>query len=213
EGRLVDEMRGLVGRQGGEVIQTLLANAHQNREGGVLATVLGLGMLLFGATGIFAELQDALNTLWGVQAKPGLGIWGAIRDRFLSFSAVLGVGFLLLVSLTVSTALSALGGYLAGLGPGYPLLMNTLNFVLSFLVLTVLFAMLFKLLPDVHLRWRDVWSGAAVAALLFSVGKYLIGLYLGTSSVGSAYGAAGSFAVFLIWVYYSAQIFFFGAVF
>jgi membrane protein len=212
QGQLVDEMRSLLGDKGAEVVQTLLANAHQEPGTGVLATVLGLGMLLFGATGVFAEVQDSLNTLWGVQPKPGLGVWQAIRDRFLSFSAVVGVGFLLLASLTVSTALSALGRYLAGLGP-WLALMSVGHVVVSVAVLTLLFAMLFKLLPDVCLGWRDVWVGAGLTALLFTLGKYLIGLYLGSSTTASAYGASASFAVFLIWVYYSAQIFFFGAVF
>ncbi len=212
-GRLVDEIRDLAGTEGGKVIQTLLEHAYRRPGQGTFATVVGVLMLLFGASSVFAQLQEALNLIWGVQAKAGGGVLAVVRDRFLSFSMVLGLGFLLLVSLVFSAALTALGNYAGGLLPGYTAVLHVLHLLLSVLLLSVLFALMFKFLPDARVAWRDVWVGAVVTAVLFSVGKYLIGLYLGSSGVGSAYGAAGSFAVFLVWVYYSAQILLFGAAF
>jgi membrane protein len=174
---------------------------------------LGIGTLLIGATGVFGELQGALNTVWEVRRKPGRGVWGYIRDRFLSMAMVLGVGFLLLVSLIMSALLSGLGGYLNSLANGLSPVMQVVNFLLSFGIVMLLFALIFKVLPDVSIPWKSVWIGAAITALLFTVGKYLIGLYLGHSSVGSAYGAAGSLVVLIVWIYYSAQILLFGAEF
>jgi len=158
-------------------------------------------------------LQDALNTVWGVQPKPGRGILTTIRERFLSFSMVLGVGFLLLISLLLSSLLSSVHTFFLGLLPGADLVLQILNFALSFMVITLLFALIYKILPDVNIKWRDVWIGAAFTSLLFSVGKTVIGLYLGNSSVFSAYGAAGSIIVILLWIFYSAQILLFGAEF
>jgi membrane protein len=202
-GQLTDQLRDLVGEQGGAAIQSMIANASKPSTG-VIATVTSAVVLLFGAAGLFGQLQDALNTIWEVN-PPGGGIWAIIKRRFLSFSMVLGTSFLLLASLVVSTALSAItrwiDGGVAQIG----------HFLLSFFIITALFAMLFRFLPDTEVSWRNVWFGAFVTSLLFNIGKHLIGLYLGRSAVGSAFGAAGSLAVLLTWLYYSAQIFLFGA--
>jgi membrane protein len=207
-GQVAGELTGLVGQQGGEVIQNMLVNASTSSDG-VLATVLSVVVLFVGAMGVFGELQDSINTIWEVQPKSGRGVWGIIQDRLLSFVMVMGVAFLLLVSLVVSAALAALGSLLGAWETST--LGMLLNLAVSFAVVTLLFAMIFKFLPDAHIAWRDVWLGAVLTALLFSVGKYLIGLYLGRGSIGSTYGAAGSLAVLLVWLYYSAQIFLFGA--
>jgi len=212
-GGLGEELQNLAGPQGAQVAGVVLENASQQPGTGIFATVAGVVMLLFGATGVFIELQDALNTVWGVQPPPGRGVWGFIKDRFLSFSMVLGVAFLLLVSLVFSTLLTAMGTYMGGLLPNWAAVLHVLHLLLSVGLLTLLFALMFKYLPDATIAWGDVWVGAAVTALLFTLGKFLIGLYLGSSGIGSTYGAAGSFAVFLIWVYYSAQILFVGAEF
>jgi len=211
-GQLIAEARDLLGPQGAQAIQTLMENAGRTGAG-VVATVVGVGTLLLGASGAFAQLQDALDTIWEVKPKAGRGWKGILRDRFLSFSLVLAIGFLLLVSLVVSAALAALGKFLAGALPFSSALMQGVNFAISFAATTFLFALIFKVLPDARIRWRDVWIGAAITALLFSVGRYLIGLYLGRSSVSSAYGAAGSLVALLVWVYYSAQILLLGAEF
>jgi len=209
QGRIADEISGLVGDKGAEAIQEMLQNAGAQKSSGIIATVIGLMTLLFGASGVFGELQDALNTIWRVKPKPGRGILGIIRDRFFSFAMVLGIVFLLLVSLVVSAALAALGKFGSGTLPT-PLL-HLVDLVVSIGVVAILFAVLFKALPDVRIAWRDVWVGALATSVLFTFGKILIGLYLGRSSVGSAFGAAGSLVVVLAWIYYSAQIFFFGA--
>jgi membrane protein len=210
--QIVYEIRGLVGDQGAQVIQTILQNASQTASG-ILATVIGLATLLLGASGAFGQLQESLNTIWEVKPKAGRGVKGVLRDRFLSFSMVLVIGFLLLVSLLLSAFLSGIGKYLADVLPMSSVVMQAVNFGISFGVTTLLFALIFKVLPDAYVRWRDVWVGAVVTALLFSLGRFLIGLYLGRSSVSSAYGAAGSLVVLLLWVYYSAQILFLGAEF
>jgi membrane protein len=212
EGQIVAQINSLVGQQSGEAIQGIIANASQPKSG-VIASIFGIATLLFGASGVFGQLQDGLNTVWEVEPKPGRGILGIIKDRFLSLTMVLGVGFLLLVSLVFSAGLSAFGAYLQGLLPLPEIILQGLNFVISFIVISLLFAMLFKILPDATIAWSDVWVGAVITALLFTGGKFLLGLYLGRSSVGSAYGAAGSLIVILIWIYYSSQILFFGAEF
>jgi len=209
--QVIDQIQALVGPQGADAVRAMLANAGQQPETGIVATVIGVAALLFGASGVFGELQDSLNTIWGVKARPGAGVWGTIKARFLSIAMVLGVGFLLLVSLVLSAALVAVGTFVATLVPVS--LLQLVNVVVSFAVITLLFALIYKVLPDVQLGWRDVWLGAAVTSLLFTVGKSVIGLYLGKSSFASAYGAAGSLVVLLVWVYYSAQILFFGAEF
>lgn len=208
QGQISAQVQGLVGEQGGQAVETMVESA--NKPGaGTLGSILGLGMLLFGAAALFGQLQDALNTVWEVQPKPGRGAWGFIRDRFLSLTMVLGVAFLLLVSLVVSSALQAIGSHLGDWQTGaVGLVIMT---ALDLTVITVLFALLYKYLPDAVIAWRDVWFGAAVTAVLFTLGKYLIGMYLGRAGVGSAYGAAGSLAVLLVWIYYASQIFLFGA--
>jgi membrane protein len=211
QSRLVGQLQGLVGEKGGEAIQAMLQSASTPGAGGVAGTVLGVAMLLFGAAGLFGQLQDALNTIWEVQPKPGRGIWGMIRDRFLSLSMVFGVAFLLLVSLVVSTVLTAVGSLFGDWQTG--VVGQIVQTLIDAAVITVLFAMIYRFLPDAKIAWRDVWLGAAVTAVLFVLGKFLIGLYLGRSTVASAFGAAGSLAVLLVWLYYSAQIFLFGAEF
>jgi membrane protein len=208
QGHLSTQIQGLVGPDGAKAVEAMVASANKPASG-TLASVLGVVMLLVGAGGLFGELQDALNTIWEVQPKPGRGLLGILRDRFLSFSMVLGTTFLLLISLVVSAALAALGSLFGDWTTS--LVGQAVNLAVSFGVITLLFAMIYRYLPDATIAWRDVWFGAAVTAALFSVGKSLIGLYLGATGVASAYGAAGSLAVLLIWLYYSTQIFLFGA--
>ena len=209
---LFSQVSGLVGSEGGDAIQALISAANRPKTG-AWATVIAVVTLFVGATGVFVQLQDALNSIWGVRRAPGRGMRNFIKDRLLSFALIVGIGFLLLVSLVLSAGLSALGKYMGGLLPVQETLWQGVNFVVSFGVITLLFAMIFKLLPDVKIAWRDVWIGAILTALLFNLGKFLLGLYLGRSSVTSAYGAAGSLVIVLLWVYYSAQILFFGAKF
>lgn len=208
--QLAGQISGLIGSRGTTAVMTVIDQISKPSSS-ILAASIGVLTVLFGATGVFAALQDSLNTIWKVEAKPGQPIKNIIRVRFLSFLMILGLGFLLLVTLVISTALAAIGGYLKGTLIGSQYLLQGLDFALSFVFTTLLFAMIYKILPDAHVRWSYVWMGAAVTALLFSLGKILIGLYLGKSSVASAYGAAGSLIIILIWVYYSAQILLFGA--
>jgi membrane protein len=210
KGELMEQLTEMIGEQGAGAISTMLDHA-QNPGSGIVATVFGLVTLIFGASGVFAQLQTAMNTIWEVPAKKDAGIWDTIRSRFLSFAMVLGTGFLLLVSLILSAVISGIGSYLGDRFPAFEPISQLSNAVVSFLVVTVLFAMIFKLLPDTDIAWRDVWVGALITAVLFTIGKFFIGLYLGKAAVGSAYGAAGSLVVLLIWIYYSAQILFFGA--
>jgi membrane protein len=212
EGQIIGQIQGFVGEDSAKAIQVMLENARKPSSG-LIATGLALITLIFGATGVFAQLQDALNTIWGVETKPGLGIIQTLKDRFISFVAVLGSGFLLLVSLVLSAGLAAVGETMGALLPASEAILQAINFFVSFVVITLLFAMIYKLIPDVSNRWKDVWIGAAITALLFAIGKSLIGLYLGKSDVGLAYGAAGSLVVILLWVYYASQIFLFGAEF
>jgi membrane protein len=207
-GQITGQVEHLVGKQGGEVLQTMVESASQPGKG-TLGTVVGIVMLLVGATGLFGQLQDALNTVWEVRPTPGGGIWLFIRTRILSFSMVLGVAFLLLVSLILSSVLSAVGSLF--MESGESAFVQVCAAALDFVVITALFATLFKFLPDVEIPWRDVWLGAVITSLLFIFGKFLIGLYLGRAGIGSAYGAAGSLVVLLVWLYYASQIFLFGA--
>ncbi len=211
-GEIVGQIQGLVGKEGAQFIQTAIENASQPKTG-TIASIISVVVLLFGASGLFAQLQDALNTIWEVQPKPGRGLVGMIRDRFLSFSMVLGVGFLLLVSLVMSAALAAVVNYFGNIIPGIGFLLQTANFILSFAITTLLFGLIYKVLPDVKIGWSDVWIGAIITSLLFSIGRFLLGMYLGNSGFGSTYGAAGSLVIILAWVYYAAQILFFGAEF
>jgi membrane protein len=208
-----EQISGLLGPTAGEAINSMVQAASAKQGSGIAASIIGIATLLFAASGVFGELQDSLDTIWEVQPKPGLGIWGTIKKRFFSFGMVLGVGFLLLVSLVISAMLSAIGGFVAGDQFGQTLIWKTINFVISFGVTTVLFALIFKVLPDAEVQWGDVWIGALVTALLFTIGKAAIGWYLGRPGTTSAYGAAGSFVALLLWVYYSAQILFIGAEF
>jgi membrane protein len=212
-GQIASQISTVTGPEAAEAIQSVIQNAHQS-DSGVLSTIMGIVLLLVGASGVFGELQTALNNMWGVKPNPQRGmIKDFLMARFLSFTMVLGVAFMLLASLVVSALLSAVGRLLAEALPGGETLWQVLNFLISLAVITALFAMIFKFVPDAQVKWRDVWIGAAVTALLFSIGKMLLGLYLGKSTVASAYGAAGSVVAFVVWVYYAAQILFIGAEF
>ncbi|HEY4156664.1 MAG TPA: YihY/virulence factor BrkB family protein [Polyangiaceae bacterium] len=206
------EARSIMGSGAARAVEAMVTNARAPGTG-ISSALIGLAVLLFGASAVFAELQSALNTVWRVQPKPGRGVWGIVKDRFFSFTMVLGVAFLLLVSLIVSAALSWLGGLFASSLPGGSTLWSVLNFLISLGVIALLFALLFKIVPDVKITWHDVWVGAFVTAALFSIGKFLLGLYLGHAGVSSVYGAAGSIIALVIWVYYSAQILLLGAEF
>ena len=207
QGEIVGQMRSLVGEQGATAIQSLIQSA--GRPGaGARATAIGLLVLLFGSTSAFSQLQSALNRIWDVPTRKHAGIWDMVRDRFLSFAAVLGTGFLLSVSLVVSAGVAAVGRFVP-----FGELLGLADIIGSMLVHTLLFAMIFKVLPDAVIQWRDVWVGATVTAALFVIGKFVIGVYLGRSDLGAAYGAAGWVILVLAWVYYSAQIVLFGAEF
>ena len=210
---IIDAMGGLVGQDGGKAIEAMIDSAASNKSGGVVASAIGLVMLLFGASGVFIELQDALNTVWDVEAKPSDGVVGFIRVRLLSFAMVLGIGFLLLVSMVLTAVLAAVGNWMSQSLPGGVAIWQVINMAVSLVVTTGLFAMIFKFVPDVKIAWRDVAVGAAVTAVLFTLGKFLIGVYLGTSGTANVFGAAGSLVIVFIWVYYSAQIVLFGAEF
>ena len=211
QGQIFEQLRGLLGEAGAKSMQDLVENANAKPATGIFATLIGIVTLLFGASGVFGQLQTSLNAIWGVQPKPGRGVLGIIRDRILSFGFILVVGFLLLVSLLLTAAIALVGEWSGDMMPGMEFFIQLLNSVLSLAVITLLFAMIFKFLPDAKIAWHDVWIGAFVTAALFTVGKFALGLYLGKSSVSSSYGAAGSLIVLLLWVYYSSQILFFGA--
>ncbi|MCB0125262.1 MAG: YihY/virulence factor BrkB family protein [Caldilineaceae bacterium] len=210
QSQLMTQLQSAIGPQGADFIATVLNNADQPTAGSI-AGLISLGVLLWGSTNVFAQLQSSLNRIWNVEPKPGRGVWGTIRDRILSFGMVLGIAFLLLVSLILNAVLSALSNTSSGLLPGIGWVWQIANFVISFAVITLLFAAIYKVLPDVTIGWRSVLGGAIATALLFTIGKLLLGLYLANAT--SAYGAAGSVMAFLLWVYYSAQILFFGAEF
>ncbi len=210
-GAIVQQISGLVGQQGAEQVQTMIQNASQPGRG-LVATIIGVIVLILGATGVFNQLQDSMNTVFEVKNKP-MSVWVMIRERFLSFAMVLAIGFLLLASLLVTAALGAFGNVMLGLMPGFEFLMQVISFVVSFAVVTLLFAVMFKYLPDIKIAWKDTLLGAAVTSLLFTIGRTAIGLYLGNSNYGTAFGAAGSLIVILVWLYYTGQILFFGAEF
>jgi membrane protein len=211
-GEIVGQLDHLVGRDGALAVQNLLEGASQ-RETGHLARLVGSITFMLAATGAFLELQTALNTIWRVQSHPSINWKAFLLDRIRSFGLVIAIGFLLLVSLAVSAALAALSGWLDRSAPGMPLVWQSVNVLVSLFVITALFGLLYKFLPDVELRWHDVAIGAFVTALLFTIGKQVIGLYLGQSATASTYGAAGSIIVLLLWVYYSSQIVLLGAEF
>ena len=210
--KILDQLSYLVDPSGVKVFQDI-ANSAAEPKAGILATAIGILIALFGASGIFGQLQDALNTIWGVKPKPGQGIWGFIRARFLSFAMVGGVSFLLLVSLTVEGLPKGLHSYLQSIIPGGHYLGLAIFYVFDLGIIVLLFAMLFRYLPDAKIAWRDVWTGAALTAILFVIGKFLLSLYLGSGAAGSAYGAASSLITLLLWIFYSAQILLFGAEF
>lgn len=212
QGRIVNEISGLIGHDGAEAIQGMIANASQSGST-LAATIFGIAMLIFGATGVFVQLKESLNTVWHVEPKPMGTIKGFLMTRLVSFSMILAVAFLLLVSLVLSAILSAVGSFLSGLMPGLGILIQIFNFVFSFGVIAFVFALMFKYVPDAQVAWKDVWIGAAVTSLLFTIGKFAIGLYLGNSQIGSTFGAASSLVIVMLWTYYSALILLFGAEF
>jgi membrane protein len=212
-GEMARQIEEAVGPTIAKAIEEVVRQAH-NGASSLWATIVGVVVLLVGAASMFAQLQTSLNTIWGVTPKPGRGVRGVIKDRLLSFLAVLVVGALLLLSLAIQATLAALARYVGPAEiPGGVHVWQFVDLIVSFGLLTLLFALLYKVLPDVQLHWSDVWVGAAVTAVLFSIGNYLIGLYLGYSSAASAYGAAGSLVVILLWVFYSSQVLLFGAEF
>ncbi|CAN5362754.1 hypothetical protein BH11PSE11_BH11PSE11_20630 [soil metagenome] len=211
-GEIVAQLQGLMGKQGAEAVQGLLESVNKPAES-MVATIVGGVFLLIGATTVFGELQDALDRIWRAPKREGSGLWALLRARLLSFGMILGIGFLLMVSLVASAGLSALGKLWGPLLADWKILANMIDFVVSFLFTTALFAMIYKIMPRVKIAWSDVWIGAAVTSLLFTVGKFLIGLYIGRSGLSSGFGAAGSLVAVLAWVYYSAQIFLMGAEF
>jgi membrane protein len=210
--KLTGQLQYLIDPSGIKVIQDIAANAAKP-ESSIVATAIGIVLALFGASGVFGQLQDALNTIWGVKPKPGGGIMGFIRTRFLSFAMVGGVCFLLLVSLTVEAVLRGFSDYLKSVMPGGHILALILFLLFDLAVIVLLFAMIFRYLPDAKIGWRDVWVGATLTAVLFGLGKFVLGLYLGSGAAGSAYGAASSLITLLLWIYYAAQILLFGAEF
>jgi membrane protein len=213
QGQIFDELRVLLGEEGGKAVEEMVQSASAQPTAGVVATIISVIILLFGASGVFGQLQASLNRMWGVKPKPGRGVLGMIKDRLLSFGFTLVVGFLLLVSLLLTAGIALVADWLGGLMPGSETLAQILNLVLSLAMITLLFATIFKFLPDAKIAWHDVWIGAFLTALLFTIGKFALGIYLGKSGVASSYGAAGSLIVLLLWVYYSSQILFFGAEF
>lgn len=213
QNQIVAQFQGLIGKQGAQAIQTVINNAQQPESGGTVATIISIATLLFGASIVFGQLQMALNTIWEVEPKPGLNIKSFLQSRLLSFAMVLVIGFLLLVSLFFSAALTGIENFFGTAFPNLLVIGRLLNLVLSLGGVTLLFALIYRVLPDVRVSWRYLWIGAGVTSILFTIGKSLIGFYLGNSGVSSSYGAAGSIVVLLVWIYYSAQILLLGAEF
>jgi membrane protein len=212
-GHVIAELRSLLGDQGAASIQEMISSAAHTEAKTRWASILSSVTLAFGATAVVIQLQDALNTIWKVQAKPGNYIRSFIFKRILSIGMILSIGFLLLVSLVVSAALSAFSDYIGSLTPGLEIFWPAIDFSVSTILISGLFTLMFKYLPDAEISWNDVFSGAILTSLLFNIGKLLIGLYLGNSEIGSAYGAPGSLVILLVWIYYSTQTFFLGAEF
>jgi len=212
-GEIFAQLDGLMGPEAAKAIQELLASASKPSTG-IVSTVIGLVVLFIGATTVFGELQDAMDRIWRAPAREGTsGLWSLLRARLLSFGMILGIAFLLMVSLVFSAGISALGKWWSGAFGGWEVAAQAVNLLVGFGLTTLVFAMIYKFMPRVHVRWHDVWLGAAITALLFSLGRFLIGLYIGKTGVASGFGAAGSLAVIFVWVYYSAQIFLMGAEF
>lgn len=213
EGQIVAQLSGLIGKDGATAVQGLIKSASDPAKG-LVASIISFVVLIVGATTVFAELQSALDRIWHVpeKDKPS-GLWGVLRARFLSFGLVLGLAFMMMVSLIVSAGVAAFGSWTSGLAPGWEVVLQIINIGVSLIITALLFAMIYKLMPSVKIAWRDVWVGAAITALLFEVGKLLIGLYIGKSGVNESFAAAGSLVVLIAWVYYAAQIFLLGAEF
>jgi len=213
QGRIYAQMQQFVGHDAAEQLQTIIKNASLSGKG-TTAAVIGIVTLLFGATAVFAEIQDSINTIWGLKAKPKKGLWKIIRNRFLSFSVVVSLGFLLLVSLAISTIIEGLSDKLKASFPDAAVIVfYILDLVISFIVITALFSVIFKVLPDAKTKWKDILPGALASGILFMIGKFAISFYIGKSHVGTTYGAAGSLVVLLLWVYYSSMILYLGAEF
>ena len=210
--KITEQMSYFLDPSAVQVVQSIAQKASEPGKS-TIATIIGVALAILGASGVFGQLQDALNTIWGVKAKPGGGIWGFLRNRFLSFAMVAGVCFLLLVSLTLESLLKAFSHYVQTVLPGGIVVALAVYLIFDFAVVVLLFAMIFKFLPDVEIQWRDVWIGAVITTILFGIGKWLLGFYLGSGAAGSAYGAASSLITLLLWVYYSSQILLFGAEF
>lgn len=209
-GEIIGQLNSLMGQRGAVAIQTLLESVSRPSEG-IAATAIGVVLLLVGATSVFGELQDSLDRIWKAPVREGSGLWHLLRVRLLSFGMILGIGFLLMVSLVFSAGLAAISKWWSPVFSGWILIAGTLNTVFSFALTTGMFAMIYKTMPRAQIQWDEVWIGAIITAVLFTIGKWLIGIYIGNSAFSSAYGAAGSILVLLIWVYYSAQIFLMGA--
>jgi membrane protein len=212
QAHLLSQVQSLIGPDGRNAVEAMLASG-QKTSSGIVATIAGLATLAFGATGVFGELRSALNTIWEVEPNTNSGVWGMLRERFFSLGMVISVGFVLLVSLLASAGLDAMAKFFGGMLPIPAFVLGSVNFLVSLVGIAVLFGFILKYVPETKVEWDDVRVGGTATALLFTIGKSLLGLYLGKASPGSAYGAAGSLVVMVIWVYYSAQIFFFGAEF
>jgi membrane protein len=212
QGGIVSQIRGLIGEEGAKAVQTIMASAHRPASG-ALAGLLGVAVFILGATGAFSEIYTALNNIWRTPPAKLSGLWSFVRARLLSFGLVLAVGFLMLTSLILSAALAGVAKFASQLVPVAPALLHVPELILSTIVLATLFAMIFRILPEARIDWGDVWIGALVTALLFSAGKFMIGMYIGKSLPASSYGTAGSIVVLIAWIYYSSLILYFGAEF
>jgi len=213
QNQIVETLQGMIGQDSAKAVQEMIQASSEKPKTGMLSTIIGFVALLFGAGGVVGQLQTSLNKVWEVTPKPGQGIWGFLRQRFFSFAMVLAIGFLLLVSLVVTAVLSSFTSMLSSFLGDATYVAHAIDIIVSFGFVTLLFALIYKYVPDVEIHWRDVWVGAALTSIMFTVGKYLIGLYIGTSGVNSTFGAAGSLITILVWVYYSSLIFFLGAEF
>jgi membrane protein len=213
QNQIVEALQGMIGQDSAKAVQEMIQASNEKPKTGMLSTIIGFVALLFGAGGVVGQLQTSLNRMWEVTPKPGQGIWGFVRQRFFSFAMVLAIGFLLLVSLVVTAVLSSFTAMLGSFLGDATFVAHAIDILVSFGFVTLLFALIYKYVPDVEIQWRDVWVGAALTSILFTLGKYLIGLYIGTSGVSSTFGAAGSLITILVWVYYSSLIFFLGAEF
>jgi membrane protein len=210
--RITEQMSYFLDRSAVQMVQQIARQVSTPAKSAI-GGIIGIALALFGATGVFGQLQNALNTIWGVKAKPGAGVWGFVRARFLSFALLAGIGFLLLVSLVIEAVIKGFSHYLQSIWPGALTVIVPIYLAFDFVVVSAIFALIFKILPNARTRWRDVWIGAVITALLFLVGKWALGIYLGSGTAASAYGAASSLITMLLWVYYSSQILLFGAEF